>query len=322
MVTEVSGRGVGLDVVCEAVLALHGAVDIAFEPGRGTTFTLTVPLTLTTLRALLLAAGGQTFALAGVSVQRLLRVDPSDFVAVEGREMLRLGERPVPIVSLADTLGLRAGGAHRPTDKALVVLVAAGGREVGFLVDELLSEEEVVVKTLGARLVRVRHVVGATILASGKVALILSAADLVRTALRRSPGKSLGASLRAPARASKKRLLVVDDSVTTRTLERTILEAAGYDVTVASDGAEAWRMLQDDPRDLVVSDVEMPRMDGFALTEAIRASRRLRELPVVLVTALASEGDKMRGLESGANAYLVKSAFDQQGLLETIAQLL
>ncbi|MGH7821770.1 MAG: response regulator, partial [Candidatus Binatia bacterium] len=144
----------------------------------------------------------------------------------------------------------------------------------------------------------------------------------VQSALGRAPGRAIAAAFEDKAPEARKRLLLVDDSVTTRSLEKSILEAAGYEVVVAADGAEAWRLIQEKGVDLVVADVEMPRMDGFALTEAIRASKRVGDLPVVLVTALESDKDKARGLEVGADAYLLKSAFDQRQLLETIAQLL
>jgi two-component system chemotaxis sensor kinase CheA len=193
---------------------------------------------------------------------------------------------------------------------------------MAFSVDELLGEQEVVVKNLGARLKRMRNVAGATVLSSGQVALILNAADIIEDALGRPSTQPMASMLEQKAPQARKRLLVADDSVTTRTLERSILEAAGYDVIVAVDGAEAWQLLQERGADLVVADIEMPRMDGFALTQAIRGSKRFRDLPIVLVTALESEQDRVRGVEVGADAHLRKSAFDQKHLLETIAQLL
>jgi two-component system chemotaxis sensor kinase CheA len=322
LITDVSGRGVGCDVVKSQVEALHGTVDLAFTPGRGTRFTLAVPLTLTTLRALLVVAGGQTFAFAGTNVFKLVRVAPGDFRSVEGRDMLALGGTPVPVAGLAATLGLAARELARLDSKVPVLVVAAGDRRMAFVVDEFLSEQEVLIKSLGARIRRVHHVSGATILPSGRIALVLNAANLIRTALARAPGRAVVA---APARASadaKRRVLVVDDSVTTRTLEKTILDAAGYEVEVAADGIAAWQLLQERGFDLIVSDVDMPRMDGFALTEAVRGSKRFHDLPVVLVTARENEQDKARGIEVGADAYLIKSAFDQTNLLETVAQLL
>jgi two-component system chemotaxis sensor kinase CheA len=321
LVTDVSGRGVGLDVVKARAEALHGTVDVTFDPGRGTRFVLAVPLTLTTLRALLVGAGGQTLALAGTNVQKLVRVGPDDLASVAGREMLRLGGTPLPVAGLAETLGL-APHATSPGARRPAVIVAAGERRMAFVVDEFVAEQEVVIKNLGSRLRRVPLVSGATILPSGQIALVLNAASLIRTALARGAGVTLTPAAPAPPAPTRRRVLVADDSVTTRTLEKSILEAAGYEVLAAADGDAAWRLLQERGADLLVSDVEMPRMDGLALAEAVRASPRFRDLPIVLVTARASEEDRARGARAGADAYLVKSAFDQKDLLETIAQLL
>jgi two-component system chemotaxis sensor kinase CheA len=166
-----------------------------------------------------------------------------------------------------------------------------------------------------------RYVSGATLLPSGQIALVLNAASLVRSALER-PATARRTEASEAAAPPRKRLLVVDDSLTTRTLELSILETAGYEVLTAADGQAAWQLLQEQGADLLVADIEMPRMDGLALTQMVRNSKRFRELPVVLVTARASDQDKARGIEVGADAYLVKSAFDQRNLLETIAQLL
>jgi two-component system chemotaxis sensor kinase CheA len=322
LITDVSGRGVGLDVVKGRVEALHGTVDVTFAPGRGTRFALAVPLTLTTLRALLVGAGGQTLALAGTNVQKLVRIGSDDLASVAGREMLRLGDAPLPVAGLAETLGLPARAASGAGGRRPAVIVAAGERRMAFVVDEFVAEQEVVIKNLGSRLRRVPLVSGATILPSGQIALVLNAASVIRAALARGSAGTLAPAPAAPPAPARRRVLVADDSVTTRTLEKSILEAAGYEVLAAADGAAAWRLLQERGADLLVSDVEMPRMDGLALTEAVRASPRFRELPIVLVTARASEEDRARGARAGADAYLVKSAFDQKNLLETIAQLL
>lgn len=322
IITQVSGRGVGLDVVKNRVESVHGTVGLRFETGRWTRFVLNVPLTLSTLRALLVAAGGQTFAFIDTNVMALLRARPEEIRSIEGREVVLLGDVPVPLAALGEVLGLPAREATRVGGKVPVVIVASGNSQAAFVVDELLSEQEIVVVGLGARLIRVKNIAGATILPTGRVALILNAGDLVRSALAHVPARSVAERLAEPAAAVQKRLLVVDDSVTTRSLEKSILEASGYDVLVAADGAEAWEILQEKGADMVVADIEMPRMDGFALTEAIRGSTRFRDLPVVLVTALESEKDKARGIEVGADAYLLKSAFDQRDLLQTITQLL
>jgi two-component system chemotaxis sensor kinase CheA len=189
-------------------------------------------------------------------------------------------------------------------------------------VEELVAEQEVVVKTLGPRLVGVELISGATILPSGALGLILNAAAVVRRALAKGRSTAIAAASRDAAEPSRRRLLVVDDVVTTRSLVKSVLGAAGYDVLTAVDGADAWRVLQEQGADVVVTDIEMPRMDGFELTRRIRASERFRNLPVVLVTGLESQLDKQRGVQAGANAYLIKSTFDQRSLCEAIGRLL
>jgi len=223
---------------------------------------------------------------------------------------------------LAETLGLPPREPASAGGKVPGLVVTAGERRMAFLVDELIAEQEVVVKGLGARVRRIRNLSGATILPSGRVALVVNAANLIRSALGQARGAPVARAAAGAAPEARRRLLVVDDSVTTRTLEKSILEAAGYDVTVAVDGEDGWRQLQERGADLLISDVDMPRMDGLALVETVRKSGRFPDLPIVLFTSRGSERDKARGVEVGANAYIVKGGFDQKDLLETIAQLL
>ncbi|MEO8605603.1 MAG: hybrid sensor histidine kinase/response regulator [bacterium] len=322
LITEVSGRGVGLDVVKSKIEAMRGTVYVLWEMGLGTRFVLTAPLTLTTVRAVILRAGGQTFAIDGTPIQRMVHVRPDEIRSIEGREMVFLGGEPVPVTSLAHTLGIRTQSSAPSGARVPAVVLVAGAHQVAFVVDQLLAEQVVVVKNLGARLKRLRYVSGATMLSDGQVVFILNAADLMRGALASTAVDLAPATFGAEGQQAKKRILVTDDSVTSRSMMQTMLDAAGYDVMVTVDGGDAWQVLQERGADLVVSDVEMPRMDGFTLTETIRHSTQFRDLPVVLVTARATDQDKARGLEAGANAYLVKSTFDQQSLLDVVAQLL
>lgn len=322
IITEVSGRGVGLDAVKDKIETMRGTADVTWEAGRGTRFVLTTPLTLTTVRAVVLRAGGQTFAVDGTAIQRMVHLRPEELRSIEGREMVFLDGVPVPVVSLAHTLGIGARHNGQTGTGAPTVVLAAAGHQVAFVVDQLLAEQAVVVKNLGARLGRLRFVSGATMLADGKVVLILNPADLMRSALAQTAAEVAPGTFGDDTQVARKRILVTDDSVTSRSMMQTLLEAAGYDVTVTVDGADAWQMLQERGADLVVSDVEMPRMDGFTLTETIRHSSQFRDLPVVLVTARATDQDKARGMEAGAMAYLVKSTFDQKNLLDVVAQLL
>jgi two-component system chemotaxis sensor kinase CheA len=321
-VTPISGRGVGLDVVKSRVAAMRGTVEVITQPDRGTRFKLTVPVTLTTIRGLLVTVAGQTVALDAANVRKLLRVNPSDIRSVEGRAMLAGDSEPIVLVSLASQLGFAEDRLTAPGQKIPVVVLRVGDRQAAFAVNELLAEQELLVRGLGSRFKRTRYVTGGTMLPDGGIALILHAPDLIQGALSGSIDQAFRSIAAQGPRAAKKRLVLADDSVTTRTLMKTILEGAGYAVLAVADGAEAWRLAQDGGVDLVVTDIEMPQMDGIALTEAIRGAARLRDLPVVLVTALESEEDRARGLRVGASAYLLKSAFDQRELLGVVEQLL
>jgi len=319
-VTELSGRGVGLDVVKSAVEGLHGTVGLDSEPGRGTSFSLRVPVTLSTFRAVLFRVAGHVFALPASAIRRLERLAPDRIASVEGREMLVSPTGPIPLGALVQAVGLPTGDLSG--GRAPVIIVEVGTRTAALVVDELLEEREVLLKPLGPHLRHSRFALGGTVLPDGQLALVLSPAALLEAFLTAGRGESLTAKLARAETQVRKRILVADDSITTRSLEKSIIESAGYEVLAAADGEEAWRMLQQRPVDLVVSDVEMPRMDGFALAEAIRGSRRWGRLPVVLVSALCSDTDRARGLAVGANAYIAKGTFDQHELLQTIGQLL
>jgi two-component system chemotaxis sensor kinase CheA len=322
-VTAVSGRGVGLDIVRSRVQGMRGHVELLHGAGQGTTVRLTVPLTLTTIRAVLLRVGDQELAVPSHQVESLRRVQRDELPLVDGRRRLCAGGPPVLVVSLGALLGLGAPSPPAARKIALAQLAAGGADEAGdraaFIVDELLDEAELTVKRLPRRLAGAPHLSGAAILPSGRVALILNVQALIDSALAQT-GDDVALRATQPARA-RKRVLLVDDSITTRGLERSILEAAGYEVMTAADGAEAWRLLQEKGADILVSDIEMPNVDGFQLTERVRGASRFARLPIVLVTGLASESDRARGLDLGADAYLVKSAFQQSSLLETVADL-
>jgi two-component system, chemotaxis family, sensor kinase CheA len=321
-VTSISGRGIGLDVVKTRLASMRGTVDVSFKAGLGTKFTLVVPLTLTSIRVILVEASGQVCAIDTIGVHRVLRINADEILSIGGRRVLLIAGIPVPLATLTEALGLRGSAPLVGGAKIPVVVLAAGNRLAAFVVDDLQSEREVVVRALGHRLRHVKYVGGGTILPDGRIALILNASDLIQHALSLPAAAGLPDAQAVTPRSAKKRLLVADDSITIRTLQKNILEAAGYDVVAAVDGMEAWHLLSEKGADLVISDVEMPRMDGFSLTEAIRDSKRFRDLPVILVTAMESDADKTRGLAAGADAYCLKSTFDQKDLLATIARLL
>jgi two-component system chemotaxis sensor kinase CheA len=297
---------------------MRGAISVATQAGEGTEFTIALPLTLTSIRALLIGCGGQTFALDSTMVRGLRRVPHRDVRMVEGRSVLVGEGDPLPLAPLSGLLGL-AAKPPRDGDMLQMVLLGAGAAEAAVAVDILFDEDDLTVRNLGHRFGRLANISGGTILPDGRVALILHAGDLI-AAVRE--GKTPSHFATPPAiREAKKRLVIAEDSMTTRTLIKAILENAGFEVYAAADGREAWRMVEEKGADLVVADVDMPQMDGFALTETIRGSNRHGELPVILLTAQETDRDKARGLSAGANAYLLKSAFDQRDLLAAIRQM-
>ncbi len=317
--TEISGRGVGLDAVQSAVLRIRGDVSAHWRPGEGSTFTIHAPLSLTTLRVLLVRCGRYLLAIPTASVERLLHVPPAELRRVEGQSVLPSDEGPVPIASLAALLGPPLT-VDEESDVMRVAIVRWGERRLALIVDELLTEQEIVLRPLERLGVpSVERIAGAALLPSGRVVLSVNVPALVRGGAVRSLAPV--AAPRKPA-AARRRILVVDDSITTRLLEQTVLESAGFEVITAVDGLEGWNLLQERGADLVVTDIEMPRMDGIEFCEAIRGSRRFERMPVVLVTSLESPEYRQRGLDAGADAYIVKSSFDQEALIETIEQLL
>ena len=318
MITEVSGRGLGLAIVREKVEKVGGSVSIESKPGTGTTFRLILPLTLARFRGILVRVGESSFVLPTRYVQRVLRVSRDEIKSAENRETIEINGRAASAVRLNDVLELTQKHADSDPKRKMPVLVLGwAGEQIGFIVDEILDEQEVLVKSLGKQLRRVRNIAGATVLGSGKVLPVLNVADLMQSAVSMATGAA-----RQETNESPKSILVAEDSITARTLLKNILEFAGYRVKTAVDGVEALSVLANGGFDLVVSDVEMPRMSGFDLTAKIRADKRLSELPVVLVTALESREHRERGVDVGANAYIVKSSFDQGNLLEVVRRLI
>jgi two-component system chemotaxis sensor kinase CheA len=327
IITDLSGRGVGLDVVRRNVEILNGRINIDWKPGMGSSFTMILPLALTSSRALLVRVSDQQFAIPLSAIERIEQIQLSDIVSVGGHDTLRYGERPLMLVHLSDVLGLSPNSHPNGNDGFPVVILASAERRMAFAVDELDDEQEVVMKDLGRQLTRVGGIAGGSVMGSGEVILILNAADLIKLALRGTRRsvleKNISADKVSAAERPLRRILVVDDSITTRTLEKNILEAAGYNVQIATDGIEALNTVAaGDLPDLIISDIAMPRLDGFDLAIRIKGDQRTADIPFILVTSLDSPEDKARGVDVGADAYIVKSSFDQNNLLETIEQLI
>lgn len=315
-VTALSGRGMGMDIVRTRVESLRGRVSVQSALGQGSAFTLRIPLSLTRLSCILLRAGGQDFAVPSTAITRMMTLPRAQLFTAEGRPMLMLNGRPLAVVSLAEMLGLPAAAAE--SDEITVMALAVGERAVVFQVESLYSEQELVLKQLGREIADAPFIAGAALLGTGEVIIVLDPNDLLRGVGSSRPlasQPSAQAKADAPQRA---RVMIVDDSITTRTLEKHILETAGFEVVVAVDGQEAWEKLTEMSVDAVIADVEMPRMDGLELTRRIRAHASFSRLPVILLTSLARPEQREAGLKAGADAYLIKSQFDQAELLRLI----
>ena len=309
-VTSISGRGVGLDVVYAAVVKLGGAVKLSFRPGRGTTFELDLPLTLASALGVLVRAGSEVLAFPAESITEILRVSPSDVSSVAGRASVTHEGRPVPYLPLARALGQPVNLESRARWVPGLLLASGTSRAV-VAVDEVLGEQELVVQGLGKVMAGVKLVAGASMLNDGRVVTVASAAELLRQAAEAGTQS-----------AERTRILVADDALTTRALMRSVLELAGYDVAIAPDGEAAFELLQKSKFDLVVSDVQMPRLDGLGLCRRIRADAKLRDTPLILVTSLDAQEDRAAGLSAGASGYLVKREVERGKLLELVGQLL
>lgn len=323
MLTTVSGRGLGMAIVRGNVEKLGGTVSATTAPGAGTTFSILLPLSLATFRGMLIESGGQVFAVPTMHVERIVRIPCGEVRTVENRETIPVNGKAVALARLDDVLGLSRKPVGDKDAGLTVMVVQTGEKQLAFAIDAMLYEDEILLKSLGKQLSRVRNVAGATVLGSGRVVPILNVADLIKSALRLAAGGGGTVTVdRGKKETAAQSILVVEDSITARTLFVNILESAGYQVTAAVDGIDAFTKLGEGRFDLVVSDIAMPRMDGFELTKRIRADTMISDLPVVIVTGLESAEDKKRGIEVGANAYIVKSSFDQSNLLEAIKRLI
>lgn len=314
--TEMAGRGMGLSVVREAVTRLQGDVQICRKDGPGTRFRISVPLSVSTHRLLLVALGEQTYAIPVHGIERLLLVQADRRETIEGKPVVTFHDRPLPLVRLHDLLRTRRS---EEGDALRIAILRAGSRRLAIQVDDFLAERDLLIQDLDRHAAGGRYL-GAVLLEDGTAALVLNPVEL----LEAQHAGTEHPAIEGPAVKQSKhtpRILVVDDSFTTRTLEKNILEANGYQVGIAVDGVEGLNQLQRERYDLVISDVEMPRMDGFALLASIKQDERLSSTPVVLVTSRDRREDQERGLDLGADAYIVKQKFDHQSWLSAIREI-
>jgi two-component system sensor histidine kinase and response regulator WspE len=322
-VTEISGRGVGLDVVQSMVKGVGGSVRVSTQPGRQTTFTLQLPITMSVIRALLVDIGGEPYAFPLTRIDQILFCRHADIRTVEGRQYFERDGHSIGLVMAAQIL--ETGAGVTPPDPMPVVVVSDRGQQFGMIVDAFLGERDLEVRPLDPRLGKVPDINSGSILENGNPVLIVDVEDLVRSIDNILMGRRLSRvefeQLAERAR-HRKRILVVDDSITVRELERQLLQSRGFAVDVAVDGMDGWNAIRDVHYDLVVSDVDMPRMDGIGLVSLIKADPARKDIPVVIVSYKDREEDRMRGLDAGANRYLTKSSFHDETFLHTIIDLI
>ncbi|MEO5362652.1 MAG: hybrid sensor histidine kinase/response regulator [Magnetococcus sp. DMHC-8] len=321
IITNLSGRGLGMTIVREKVEKLGGTLMVDNRPGRGVTFRILLPVSLATFRGVIVQCGRHVFVIPSLHVEGLVRVTREEIRAVENCATILYKGDPIALVELAQVLGITGESPDQDqTTRILVAVLCVGQQRMGFRVHAVLKEQEVLVKGLGKQLQKVLHFAGATILGSGRIVPILNVQDLMASAVH-AVGSVRPSEMGVQEEARRQSILVVEDSITSRMLLKNILEAAGYMVQTAVDGLDGLTTLKSSAVDLVISDVEMPRMNGFELTARIRSEPALARLPVVLVTSLSSREDRERGVEVGASAYIVKGDFDQNTLLGVIGRL-
>ncbi|MEH2213897.1 hybrid sensor histidine kinase/response regulator [Nostoc sp.] len=320
LVTEVSGRGVGLDVVQTNVEKLKGTIQVESFPGQGCTLRVNLSITLATAHVLIVQVNEMPYAIPVEFVQTACLIKSEEIFPLEGRDTIIRDSQPISIVQLADLLELPPMPSGLTQETALsCIILQVGQAQLGVVVDALVDEQDILIKPQSQLLKRVRNVSGATILGTGDVCMVLNPQDLVKSA--RSRSQSISSTQTRQLAPTKPTVLLVEDSIATRTQEKRILETAGYQVITAVDGLDGFNKLRSHAVDAVVSDVQMPNLDGFGLTAKIRQYQEYSELPIILVTSLASDEDKRRGAEAGANAYIIKGSFNQEALLSTLKRL-
>ncbi|KVQ12126.1 hybrid sensor histidine kinase/response regulator [Burkholderia ubonensis] len=322
-VTDVSGRGVGLDAVQEMVRGVRGAVRIFNEPGAGMRFVLQLPLTLSVIRSLLVEVGGEPYAFPLAHVRRTLELERADIDVLEGQPHFPFDGRRVGLVAAHQLLD--AGEPDALRARTAVVVVGGEPEPVGVAVDRFLGERMLVVQPLDSRLHKIQNIAAGALLENGDPVLIVDVEDLIRSIDKLARGGQLATLVRGPQHAladRRRRVLVVDDSLTVRELERKLLEKRGYDVTIAVDGMDGWNAVRGEAFDLVVTDVDMPRMDGIELVTLIKNDPRLKRVPVMIVSYKDRDEDRRRGLDAGADYYLAKGSFHDEALLDAVHDLI
>jgi two-component system sensor histidine kinase and response regulator WspE len=322
-VSEISGRGVGLDVVHTMIKEVGGRVRVSSRPGSGTRFQLELPITLSVLRTLLVEIGGEPYAFPLARIDRALKLSKERIESLQGRQHFALGDEQIGVVIARQVLEL--GGSPPLAEEVSIVVLGDKVPRYGLVVDRFLGERELVVRALDSRLGKVKNLSSAALMPDGSPVLIVDVDDLQRSIEKLASGQHLSrmtAETGTETLKTRKHVLIVDDSLTVRELERKLLDSRGYWVDVAVDGVDGWNAVRTGHYDLVVTDVDMPRMDGIELLKLIRKDSGLKALPVVIVSYKDRQEDHSRGLEAGADYYLTKASFHDETLPRIVTDLI
>ncbi|MES0048162.1 hybrid sensor histidine kinase/response regulator [Mesorhizobium sp. M0053] len=322
--TDVSGRGVGLDAVQAMTKEVRGVASVSSEFGHGTRFQLQLPLTLSVLRTLLVDVDGEPYAFPLAAISKTLKLQRTEINVLQGRPHFRLNDRQIGLVTAREVLDRGEPGSE-PNELSVVVVDAGRGDSYGLIVDRFLGERELVIRPLDPRFAKIKDISAAALMEDGSPVLIFDVDDLIRSVEKLASSSGFRALRRAaggPEASRRKRVLVIDDSLTVRELQRKMLGNYGYEVEVAVDGMDGWNAVRSGPFDLVVTDIDMPRMDGIELVSLIRKDADLKNTPIMIVSYKDREEDRARGLDAGADYYLTKSSFQDEALIHAVVDMI
>lgn len=319
-VTELSGRGVGLDIVKAMAQEVGGTVRAMSSPNAGTSFHLQLPLTLSVVRTLLVEVSNEQYAFPLSRIDRILNLDRDSISVVENQSYFTFNDQHIGLISLAQVFDLPQ--SNTVAQSLCVIVLSYQSAQYGLIIDRTLGERELVVRPLDPRLGKIQDISAASLMSDGSLVLIVDVSDLVRSMNKLLDAGKLSAPPPVETQQPKKRILVVDDSITVREVERKLLEKQGYAVDVAIDGMEGWNAVRNQPYDLVISDIDMPRMNGIELIQEIKTHPRLRSTPVIVVSYRDRESDRLQGLDAGADYYLTKNSFQDDSLIQAVVDLI
>lgn len=318
IISEISGRGVGLDVVRTNLRKINASIQVESIQGQGCTFTMLLPVSLSNEHGVLFKVADKHFAIQNIAIDSVMNCSFDDVLLLSGQQNIVVGNEPVPLYYLAQFLRM-SYSASQDNDELAVVLLSEGDRKIALIVDEIVGEREFIVKPFCYPLVNVENTIGAALMGNGELVIVLNSIGLIASSTKMQVTTPM---VKEEDEIVAAKILFADDSGSTRTLVKNILQNAGFQVSVAVNGVNAWEVLQNESFDLVITDVEMPLMNGFELVEKIKNHTEMRKIPVIIVTSLDSDKDKRRGIQVGADAYVTKGSFKSDLLLNIIEQLL